>query len=109
MEARVIGVPVRLAEHGGGTPALALHGAGVDHREIAGHSTIGSQPILIMGQSYGRYLARAIAYLRPEQARLALICPVGAHSDSVPPHEVLWRRWMPPACPSLIPILVRQA
>ena len=29
-------VPVHYAEYGSGTPVLALHGAGVDHREIAG-------------------------------------------------------------------------
>ena len=29
----VNGIPVDYAEHGTGTPALALHGGGVDHRE----------------------------------------------------------------------------
>ncbi|WP_416399601.1 alpha/beta fold hydrolase [Burkholderia sp. LFS038] len=29
-------VPVHYAEYGSGTPVLALHGAGVDHREISG-------------------------------------------------------------------------
>ena len=100
------GVPVHYAEHGSGTPVLALHGAGVDHREIAGalepifsnvpgfrrlypdlpgmgltqapgtitsnddvldillgliESTLGDEPFLVMGQSYGGYLARAVA------------------------------------------------
>ena len=123
------------AEYGSGTPVLALHGAGVDHREIAGalepifrnvpgfrrlypdlpgmgrtpapetiasnddvldlllgliDSTIGDKPFLVMGQSYGGYLARAVANRRPEQAvGLALICPVGAHTRNVPEHEVL--------------------
>ena len=123
------------AEHGSGTPVLALHGAGVDHREIAGalepifrnvpgfrrlypdlpgmgrtpapetissnddvldillgliDSTIGDEPLLVMGQSYGGYLARAVANRRPEQVvGLALICPVGAHTRNVPRHEVL--------------------
>jgi len=135
MEATVSGVPVHYVEHGSGTPVLALHGAGVDHREIAGalepifgnapgfrrlypdlpgmghtpaagtvnsnddvldillgliDSTIGDEPFLVMGQSYGGYLARAIASRRPEQVvGLALICPVGAHTRTVPKHEVL--------------------
>ncbi len=134
MEAVVRGVPVHFVEHGSGTPVLALHGAGVDHREIAGglepmfgnipgfrrlypdlpgmgrtpahrslnsnddvldlllhfiDSTIGDEPFLIIGQSYGGYLARAVAHLRPQAAGLALICPVGAHAGSVPKHQVL--------------------
>ena len=135
MEATVSGVPVHYAEYGNGTPVLALHGAGVDHREIAGalepifsnvsgfrrlypdlpgmgrtpapetitsnddvldlllgfiDSTIGDEPFLVMGQSYGGYLARAVASQRPEQAvGLALICPVGAHTRDVPEHEVV--------------------
>jgi pimeloyl-ACP methyl ester carboxylesterase len=32
----VNGIPVHYAQHGSGTPVLALHGAGVDHREIMG-------------------------------------------------------------------------
>ena len=135
MEATVSGVPVHYAEYGSGTPVLALHGAGVDHREIAGalepifskmpgfrrlypdlpgtgrtpapdtiisnddvldlllrliDTTIGDEPFLVMGQSYGGYLAGAIADLRPDQAvGLALICPVGAQTRNVPQHEVL--------------------
>ncbi|MGO4804644.1 alpha/beta fold hydrolase [Arthrobacter sp. 2MCAF15] len=135
MEATVSGVPVHYAEHGSGTPVLALHGAGVDHREIAGalepifanvsgfrrlypdlpgmgrtpapgtiasnddvldlllgviDATIGDEPMLVLGHSYGGYLARAVANLRPEQVvGLALICPVGAHTRNVPEHEVL--------------------
>lgn len=135
MEATVSGVPVHYAEYGTGMPVLALHGAGVDHREIAGalepmfhnvpgfrrlypdlpgmgrtpapetissnddvldlllgliESTIGDEPLLVMGQSYGGYLARAVASRRPEQVLgLALICPVGAQTRNVPTHEVL--------------------
>lgn len=135
MEATVSGVPVHYAEYGSGTPVLALHGAGVDHREIAGalepilctvpgyrrlypdlpgmgrtpapetitsnddvldillgliDSTIGDEPFLLLGQSYGGYLARAVADRRPEQVvGLALICPVGAQTRNVPEHEVL--------------------
>lgn len=36
MEADVGGVAVHYVEHGSGTPVVALHGAGVDHREMAG-------------------------------------------------------------------------
>lgn len=135
MEATVSGVLVHYAEHGSGTPVLALHGAGVDHREIAGalepifanvsgfrrlypdlpgmgrtpapgtiasnddvldlllgliDATIGDEPMLVLGHSYGGYLARAVANLRPEQVvGLVLICPVGAHTRNVPEHEVL--------------------
>src|SRR5215217_3094410 len=135
MEAGVSGVPVHYAEYGSGTPVLALHGAGVDHREVAGalepilskipgyrrlypdlpgmgltpaaeiimsnddvldlllgfiYGTIGDEPFLVLGHSYGAYLARAIAALTPDQARgLALICPVAAHTQDVPRHEVL--------------------
>jgi pimeloyl-ACP methyl ester carboxylesterase len=34
-QAEVNGIPVHFAEHGSGTPVVALHGAGVDHREMA--------------------------------------------------------------------------
>ena len=34
MECRINGVLVHYVEHGGGVPLVALHGAGVDHREI---------------------------------------------------------------------------
>ena len=129
MEAKVSGVAVHYAKYGRGTPVLALHGAGVDHREIAGalepifrdvpgfrrlypdlpgmgrtpapetinsnddvldillgliDGAIGDEPLLVMGQSYGGYLARAVASRRPEQVvGLALICPVGKIGKSV--------------------------
>ncbi|MFC3503777.1 alpha/beta fold hydrolase [Micromonospora krabiensis] len=39
---------------------------------------IGDAPFLLVGESYGGYLARALANSRPEQVRgLALICPMG--------------------------------
>lgn len=42
------------------------------------------EPFLVIGHSYGGYLAGAIAGLKPEQAAgLALICPVGAHTLDV--------------------------
>lgn len=34
MECRINKAVVHYVEHGGGVPLLALHGAGVDHREI---------------------------------------------------------------------------
>lgn len=41
-------------------------------------TAIGSDPFLLIGESYGGYLARAIVAARPEQvAGLALICPIG--------------------------------
>jgi pimeloyl-ACP methyl ester carboxylesterase len=135
MEATVRGVPVHYLESGSGTPVLALHGAGVDHREIAGalepvfaaapgyrrlypdlpgmghtpapatiasnndvvdlllgfiDATAGSGPLLLVGHSYGGYLARAVAQHRPEQViGLALVCPVGARTGATPDHEVL--------------------
>lgn len=128
-------VPVHYAEYGSGIPVLALHGAGVDHREIAGalepifaripgfrrfypdlagmgrtpapgrvksnndvldallgliDSTIGDQPFLVLGHSYGGYLARAIANRRRGRAiGLALICPMGAQTRDVPEHQEL--------------------
>ncbi|MFP3461549.1 alpha/beta hydrolase [Arthrobacter globiformis] len=36
MEYEACGIPVHYAEHGDGAPILALHGAGVDHREMVG-------------------------------------------------------------------------
>ncbi|WP_436474242.1 alpha/beta fold hydrolase [Arthrobacter sp. R4] len=135
MKITVSGVPMHYAEYGSGIPILALHGAGVDHREIVGvlepifsgipgfrrlypdlpgmgrtpapetinsnddvldvllgliDGTIGAEPFLVVGHSYGAYLARAIAGRRPDQAiGLALFCPVGAHTPEVPRHEVL--------------------
>jgi pimeloyl-ACP methyl ester carboxylesterase len=135
MDCKVNGVPVHYAEYGTGTPVLALHGAGVDHREIAGaleplfrdrpgyrrlypdlpgmgrtpapatiasnddvvelilglvDNIIGAEQFVIIGQSYGGYLARAIANRRPERAvGLALICPVGDGARDTPEHRPL--------------------
>jgi pimeloyl-ACP methyl ester carboxylesterase len=120
--ANVNGIPVHYAQHGSGTPVLALHGAGVDHREIEGaleplfanrpgywriypdlpgmghtpaperidgndavldlllglvDAVIGEEAFLLVGHSYGGYLARAIANHRPRQAAgLAVLCPI---------------------------------
>ena len=133
----VDGIPVHYTEHGSGTPVLALHGAGVDHREIMGaleplfadrpgyrriypdlpgmgrtpapdtvnsnddvvevllglvDAVIGEQAFLVVGHSYGGYLARAIANRRPGQvAGLALVCGVDAQArpGEIPEHVVL--------------------
>jgi pimeloyl-ACP methyl ester carboxylesterase len=55
---------------------------------------VGDEAFLVVGHSYGGYLARAIANRRPAQvAGLALICPYGAggtgSARQVPEHVVL--------------------
>lgn len=135
MRVEVNGVPVHCAEHGSGVPVLALHGAGVDHREISaalepvfagrtgyrrlypdlpgmgrtpapphidGNDAVvelllglvdavaGDRAVLLVGHSYGGYLARAVANRRPRQfAGLALICPADATTGDRPEHAVL--------------------
>jgi pimeloyl-ACP methyl ester carboxylesterase len=136
--ATVNGIPVQYAQHGSGTPVLALHGGNVDHREIMGaleplfatrpgyrrlypdlpgmgrtpapetidstdavldtllglvDTVIGTDTFLVVGHSFGGYLARAIANRRPRQvAGLALICPLlgeqGGEGE-LPEHVVL--------------------
>jgi pimeloyl-ACP methyl ester carboxylesterase len=137
--ATVSGIPMHYVQHGGddGTPVLALHGVGVDHREIMGaleplfadrpgyrriypdlpgmgrtpapdtltgnddvvevllglvDAIVGERALLVAGQSYGGYLARAIANRRPGQvAGLALVCAVGegGSQDERPGHVVM--------------------
>jgi len=55
---------------------------------------IGDEPFLLIGESYGGYLARAVVRERPEQVLgLALICPIGTQVENakrtVPEHVVL--------------------
>ncbi|SCE84355.1 Pimeloyl-ACP methyl ester carboxylesterase [Micromonospora coriariae] len=55
---------------------------------------LGDTPFLLVGESYGGYLARALARSRPEQVRgLALICPTGTAVENaerrVPRQQVL--------------------
>jgi pimeloyl-ACP methyl ester carboxylesterase len=132
MECRINGVALHFVEHGAGVPLVALHGVGVDHREIEaaveaivpgtgyrriyldlpgmGCSTsdgltcnddvvkllgefidrLAAAPVLLIGQSYGAYLARGVAAQRPDVVRgLALVCPVAEQTRNVPEHHVV--------------------
>lgn len=132
MECRINEVVVHFVEHGAGVPLVALHGSGVDHREIEaaveaivpdtgyrriypdlpgmGRSTtngltrnddvvrllgefidhVAEGPALLLGHSYGAYLARGVAAQRPDAVLgLALVCPVAERSRNVPDHDVV--------------------
>ncbi|QYB01942.1 alpha/beta hydrolase [Rhodococcus sp. USK10] len=132
MERRIDEAVVHWVEHGSGLPIVALHGAGVDHREIeaaieavvpatgyrriypdlpgmglstAGGLTcnddvvtllgdfidgLGAGPVMLVGHSYGAYLARGVAAQRPDVVLgLALLCPVPERSRNVPEHSVV--------------------
>ncbi len=132
MECRIGDVTVHYAEHGSGVPLVALHGAGVDHREIeaaveavvpgdglrriypdlpgmgktsadglggnddvvallgAFLDEVVGEPALVLGHSYGAYVARGVVARRPERALgLALLCPVGGGTGAVPEPSVV--------------------
>jgi pimeloyl-ACP methyl ester carboxylesterase len=55
---------------------------------------LGDEPFLLVGESYGGYLARALTRTRPDQVLgLALICPIGTTPSvshrTLPPRSVL--------------------
>jgi pimeloyl-ACP methyl ester carboxylesterase len=51
---------------------------------------LGAGPVMLLGHSYGAYLARGVAAQRPDMVLgLALLCPVAERSGSVPDHNVV--------------------
>ena len=131
MQCRIGQASIHYVARGAGRPLLALHGAGVDHREIEsaiepaipaagyrriypdlpamGRSTargidsiddvvaalltllerVARAPVLLLGHSYGAYLAAAMAAARPDAVRgLALLCPLAGAGDVPEPSVV---------------------
>lgn len=80
----------------GQSPAGAIDGSDGIMAEVRAFvdEQIGTEPFLLIGESYGGYLARGLIAERPEQILgLGLICPIGTalmHADrTVPEHVVL--------------------
>ena len=80
----------------GATPALPQVSSSddiLDAVQAFVDEMIGEEPFLLVGESYGGYLARGLIRARPEQVLgLALICPVATleHAErTLPPRQVL--------------------
>lgn len=80
----------------GATPAPAAVSGSDDVLDLVlalVDETIGEEPFLVVGESYGGYLARAVVQARPEQVLgMALICPVAVLEPdrrTLPPRQVL--------------------
>jgi pimeloyl-ACP methyl ester carboxylesterase len=61
---------------------VGLLGDFIDH--------VAAGPVMLLGHSYGAYLARAVAAQRPDMVLgLALLCPVAERPRNVPEHDVV--------------------